>query len=329
MSHEVGDDFTLLDLDTIDTITYDGAAIGLPWKYAFLNGVGHIDLTLTGRRIRPNPASHAAITHDFSTGDATIAWVPRRRLRYEIQDGIDPGVDEPVEDYAVDILLNAIPVRTITSWSGVTAVVGGRAGVDTGWRTVSYPVADQLADGVSGDFEAVIYQISDRVGRGVGCSVSSSDFTWNGHNIEAGSAVDAPAISSLTWAASTDAAASAADRVSSTGDLTEEATADDAVSSTLVWGVSVTEAATAIDITDWRGNVDEIAFADAYASVTVEWNVGITASASAADAPTWTGAWAASLTEAATATSSATTFYPPVWAVGVTEAVTATVQTSP
>jgi hypothetical protein len=272
-SHGIGEDFTLLDLDTLNTIDYDGSCIGVPWKYAFLNGVGHIDLTMIGRRIMPNPASHARVTHDPSTGDAAIAWVPRRRLRYEMQDGIDPGVDEPVEDYSVDILFSGLPIRTISSWTAVVGVVGGRAGVDTGWRTVSYSLADQTADGLNGvDFEAVIYQLSDRVGRGVGCPVSSDDFlpVWAKAVIEPAAATDAPR---------------------SGADMIEAAIASASPTAAVAWTAALTEATAAVDAPDWRRQfiasllASTSATAIVTATVAKTWDVGVSETGSARDVP--------------------------------------------
>jgi hypothetical protein len=321
-SHGPGEDFTLLDLDTVDTVVFDGACVGLPWKYGFLNGAGNLDLPLTGRRIQPNPASHAAVVRDPISGDATISWVPRRRLRYELQDGLDPGVDEPVEDYAVDILLGVTVVRTITSWTGSTAVVGGRSGVDTGWRTVSYSAADQVADGITGDFEAIIYQLSERVGRGVGCSVRTDDFTWNTQGFAAATAGDAAAVSSLTWSSSISESGVATDSPRGMSEVSEAAAADTSLTATLSWSASLSEAATAEDMVDWRGDIFETAFATATVSATISgiWNRTVTAVASATAAQDVARTWNKSLTAAATATAIVTSSIPTTWSVGVSEA---------
>lgn len=179
--HAIGERFVVLANDG-STLNFDMATgdIGAAELYIGATAGQSLDsmtpqsFTATGRRIKPDPVAHASIAYDGSN-NATISWVPRRRIGFEWIDGVERGVDEPTEDYSIDILngMGAV-VRTITSWSVVTGTVGSTAGADTGRRTAAYSAAQQTTDGFTpgGPVTCSIYQLSSRIGRGIARTIT-------------------------------------------------------------------------------------------------------------------------------------------------------------
>ncbi len=189
--HSPADSFILLDFSALQNDSDLSRGLGLDWLYAAVNLPDTVTLNLKGTRIKPEPVSHAFVLRDLGgSGDATISWVPRRRINWQWLDGVELGVDEPSEAYDIDIIGDAGVVRTITAFSIVTGTVGGVSGVDTGWRQASYTMAEQVADGVSGAINAVLYQRSPRIGRGMPRELSSDRLIWDAGITEVGLARD-------------------------------------------------------------------------------------------------------------------------------------------
>lgn len=179
-THVVGERFVMLSnlgptLDFVETLgdigaqeLYIGATVGA--SPATQVPVSFVE---SGRRIMPNPVANACIAYDGS-GNATISWNPRNRVNFEWLDGQEQSVQgNGIEDnYEVDIIKSGNVVRTITMGTVVTGTVGSQSGQDTGRRTASYLVADQITDGVTAPITCSIYQISSIIGRGVARTIT-------------------------------------------------------------------------------------------------------------------------------------------------------------
>jgi hypothetical protein len=87
-------------------------------------------------------------------GDLTITWVRRARLNGDAWEPASVPLNEPSEQYEVDILDGPAVVRTLTATS----------------PSVVYSAADQAADfgSAQSSVSVIVYQISEVVGRGVG-----------------------------------------------------------------------------------------------------------------------------------------------------------------
>lgn len=166
-SHAAGDKFTFLDkFGSVQDDNEGLGAVGPTWLYEGITtgsaiiGAPNQALALTGLRIMPEPVANAGAISDASN-NITIGWVPRKRINYQWLDGATENVlDEPVEAYEVDVLSGSTVVRTITSWTTV----------DAANRSASYTAANQTTDGLtpgSSPITFTIYQISNRIGRGV------------------------------------------------------------------------------------------------------------------------------------------------------------------
>lgn len=164
--HTDTDQFTLLDGAMRDQGNL-ARGLSVEWLYQCTNITETQSLTLNGARVRPLPVAHAGI-EIAGSGDATISWVPRRRVGYQWFDGLtaeEIAVDEPVEAYEIDIIDGSAVARTITSFSTDSA---------TQLRSAVYTAAQQATDGVSAPITAVIHQMSPRIGRGSPCTVTSA-----------------------------------------------------------------------------------------------------------------------------------------------------------
>ena len=110
--------------------------------------------TPTLESLRPYSPVDIEFSHN-GTYDAVITWRRRTRLGANDLDGNDVPLSETSENYEIDIEDSGSSiVRTLTSTS----------------ETVTYTVADQIADlgGQWTAFTAIVYQISDEYGRGIG-----------------------------------------------------------------------------------------------------------------------------------------------------------------
>lgn len=119
--------------------------------------------TLQGVRKTPEAPVAQGIVRD-SSGDATIGWMPRRRINWDWLDGGELGVDEIPEQYEIDIYDDArtAVVRTITVNAGDWI---------TDFPQTTYSQADQTADGTTAPHRAIVYQISPTMGRGFGRTI--------------------------------------------------------------------------------------------------------------------------------------------------------------
>ena len=87
-------------------------------------------------------------------GDLTISWKRRARVNGDAWEQSVVPLNEPSENYEIDVLDGSTVVRTLTSTSA----------------SVVYTAADQTTDfgSAQGSVDVVVYQMSDVVGRGVG-----------------------------------------------------------------------------------------------------------------------------------------------------------------
>lgn len=156
--HDVNDIFVLLQPDgSILSQTTEIATLGLDKYY---KGVGagqavedavSYQFTTSGVRIKPLSPVH--LDGARSGNDLTVSWIRRTRYTCNWLPGESAPMDEPVEEYEIDIMDGATVVRTLTV-SGDTQVV--------------YTEADQITDFGSAQsaVEVNIYQMSARIGRG-------------------------------------------------------------------------------------------------------------------------------------------------------------------
>jgi len=88
------------------------------------------------------------------TGDITISWKRRTRINGDSWDQEEVPLNEAFEKYEVDVLdPTGTVVRTLTV---------------TDATEVTYTEAQYNADGITGPFDVIVYQISETVGRGTG-----------------------------------------------------------------------------------------------------------------------------------------------------------------
>ena len=134
--------------------------VGRTFTYAAVGFGSNIDRarkqnwTQQGRLI--TPLSPVGLTSQRETnGDLSLSWIRRARLNAEWLDNIDVPLDEPVEEYDVELYRDTTLLRTVRV-SGLT--------------TYTYTLADQTTDHGAQvpQFNYCVYQISDRVGRGYG-----------------------------------------------------------------------------------------------------------------------------------------------------------------
>lgn len=104
------------------------------------------------RVLKPYSPANVRGSRDVSN-NLTGTWDRRARINNGWLDGQDLPLDEPTEEYEVDILVSGSVVRTFT---GLTDA------------TFSYTAAQQTTDGITpgNDVDVAVYQISSRVGRG-------------------------------------------------------------------------------------------------------------------------------------------------------------------
>ena len=174
-SHSGGEQVVRLGVDgSLNDFTETLGDIGITEDYALVSAGGSLATavtrgeTLSGARIKPEAAASAFVTRDVSN-NATISWIPRKRIHWQWTDGPEaPYTDEAGgEAYSIDIY-DSTPavVRTITSFTSLTGTVGSQSGYDTGIRQATYSAAQQTADGLTpGDpINLSIYELSTRTG---------------------------------------------------------------------------------------------------------------------------------------------------------------------
>jgi hypothetical protein len=105
-------------------------------------------------KVKPRSPVQLDATRETNS-DLTLGWIRRARLNNEWLDDIDVPLDETSELYDIELYTGTTLLRTV---SGV------------GPPSYVYTIADQTTDNggaVSTDFNFKVYQLSDRVGRGV------------------------------------------------------------------------------------------------------------------------------------------------------------------
>jgi hypothetical protein len=148
----------LVEGNKIYKITDELSNIGRTFEYAAVtlnatdDSAPKSNWTQTGGLI--TPLSPVDLTAQRETNDdLTLGWVRRARLNAEWLDNVDVPLDEPTEEYDVELYSGDTLLRTVR-------VIGA--------NTYTYTLADQTTDFGSrvGDFNMTVYQISSRVGRG-------------------------------------------------------------------------------------------------------------------------------------------------------------------
>ncbi len=112
--------------------------------------------TLAANCLKPySPARIAAV---YSGSDIDVTWVRRIRVGGLWRAGFTAPIGEVTESYSIDVFINNVLARTLTS---VT-------------ETVTYTSAQQTIDGlvITDTIKFVVYQLSDVVGRGYPGEVS-------------------------------------------------------------------------------------------------------------------------------------------------------------
>jgi hypothetical protein len=175
-SHTGGEQVVRLGIDgSINDFIETLGDIGISETYAAIPAGGSLATavlrqeTLVGARIKPEAAASAFVTRDISN-NATISWIPRRRINWQWNDGPEvPYTDEQGgETYSIDIYNGSAVVRTITAFSAMTGTVGPAGSYDLGIRQASYSATDQTSDGLTpGDpIKCSVYELSTRTGWG-------------------------------------------------------------------------------------------------------------------------------------------------------------------
>jgi len=157
LTHGASEKFVLLDSISVGFSAENTGSIGTTKTLkAVPTGLTVLDVTsqdvdITGSTCRGFAPGHLRASRDFTTNDWTITWLRRSRLFGKLFDVI--ALEEPFEEYEVEILDGSTVVRTFT---GVNAL------------TVTYTSAMQIADFGSNQstLRVKVYQITNLLGRG-------------------------------------------------------------------------------------------------------------------------------------------------------------------
>jgi hypothetical protein len=155
--HAVGDQFVLLDEDTLRRYVMSADQIGNSYQYKVatwgqnLTEVSAFSFTNNAVGLECYSVADVQGSRDGSN-NLTITWKRRTRYGGEWRDNVGIKLGEDSESYSIDVYNNGSVVRTITAIS----------------ETASYTAAQQTTDGLTpGDpVHVKIYQISADVGRG-------------------------------------------------------------------------------------------------------------------------------------------------------------------
>lgn len=157
--HVPGEPFVLITPTTLYKYTDVLSNIGRTFEYASVtlntgdNRAPKQTWTQSGGLITPlSPVALKATRQ--ANGDLLLEWVRRARLNAEWLDNVDVPLDEPTEEYDVELYQDVTLLRTVR-------VIGQ--------SRYTYTAAEQNTDtgsGVVGQFNMIVYQISSRVGRG-------------------------------------------------------------------------------------------------------------------------------------------------------------------
>lgn len=154
----VGDSFVLLNGTGLARVIQNVSDVGGLRYYKAVGVGGAVESTAVvtfvghGEALKPFSPVYLSGSRNAGTGDWTLRWIRRGRIGQTMQSGHDIALSETTESYAVDILVDGSPVRTLAA-STVSAV---------------YLDADQITD--FGDPQTTINfrvtQLSAAVGRG-------------------------------------------------------------------------------------------------------------------------------------------------------------------
>jgi hypothetical protein len=157
--HNANEPVVVLEMDTIYKV--DDVLANVDVSYTFgpvtigsnLERTRKTNWTQTGGLVTPlSPVSLSAERQ--ATGDLQLDWIRRARLNAEWLDNVDVPLDEPTEEYDVELYQDSVLLRT-------ERVIGQSSYV--------YNTADQSADtggDLIGQFNFCVAQVSSRVGRG-------------------------------------------------------------------------------------------------------------------------------------------------------------------
>lgn len=154
-THAVGECFVLLDATLSKVAGVTTLNLARDYKAVTYGGTladtSSQSFTYTGVALKPYAPVHLTGERDGS-GNLTIRWIRRTRVRGQWVDGVDVPLSEAAEVYEMDIMDGDDVVRTITS---VTTIA-------------TYSVSQQTSDFGSpqSSVSVRIYQISAIVGRG-------------------------------------------------------------------------------------------------------------------------------------------------------------------
>lgn len=111
-----------------------------------------VSVSFTGKANHLRPISPAHIMGTRAANDLTIVWTRRARKDNDWRDSVETPLDEPSENYEIDIMDGATVKRTLTSTT----------------PSVVYSAANQTTDFGSPQVSVTVkvYQMSSRVGRG-------------------------------------------------------------------------------------------------------------------------------------------------------------------
>ena len=160
--HVAGEQFVTLSTGGLYRIAGDLEDVGLPQDYLAISAGRNASVTHTrtatntGVAMKPYSPVHPRSTWNSGDSSSTLTWVRRARMNHEWLDSIDVPLDEPYEQYEVDVL-GSDDLTDIIS----TYVVSTPA-----W---TYSSSEQIADAgdlQDGGFYYAVYQMSSRVGRG-------------------------------------------------------------------------------------------------------------------------------------------------------------------
>ena len=154
--HQSGDRVVLLDKDRIVPLT--STTIGREDLFKtvttgqLLESVAALPFRSQGIAWRPYAPVHGRAVRS-ENNDLTFSWMRRSRISASWQDGHDVPLGEKTEAYDIEIVVDGQVIRHLNAEE----------------QSVVYTQAAQMADfgALAQTFELRIYQISDRVGRGV------------------------------------------------------------------------------------------------------------------------------------------------------------------
>jgi hypothetical protein len=157
-NHLQSEPFVVIDPNKMYKVTDDLSNIGRTFEYGAVTlnatdaSAPKSNWTQTGGLITPlSPVD--LVAERQANDDLALSWVRRARLNAEWLDNIDVPLDEPTEEYDVELYSGGTLLRTVR-------VIGA--------NSYTYTLADQTTDFGQrvGNFNMTVYQISSRIGRG-------------------------------------------------------------------------------------------------------------------------------------------------------------------